>query len=156
MYIYIYTSIFDHHIYAYIYRHMYGHDILITYTHKHRILLVLVRWLTKKATSCSVPYTVLQVGWTSLVTSRWAHWSWVGLRGAIPEGPRPHRRRAGCVGGRDHIISYHIKVFTVRMGQSRFKLQSRTFRLHVNVRVNIRYDIYIKSGHNILYNILCM
>lgn len=41
--IYIYTSIFDHHIYAYIYIHMYGHDILITYTHKHRILLVLVR-----------------------------------------------------------------------------------------------------------------
>ena len=130
VYIEIYLHFIDVQIYIYIYIHMYRHDILITYTHKHRILLVLVRWLTKKTTSFSVLYTVLQVGWTSLVTSPWAHWSWVGLRGAIPEGPRPHRRRAGCVGGRDHIISYHIKVFTVRMGQSRFKLQSRTFRLH--------------------------
>lgn len=31
-----------------------------------------------------------------------SYWSWVGLRGAIPEGPRPHCRRAGCVGGRDY------------------------------------------------------
>ena len=149
IYIFIYTSIFDHHIYAYIYTYLWTwySDYIYTQTQD---FIGFGPMIDKKTTSCSVPYTVLQVGWTSLVTSRGA----IG-RGLACEEQYP-KALGHTVEELDVSEAGTIKVFTVRMGQSRFKLQSRTFRLHVNVRVHIWYDIYIKSGHNILYNILCM